>query len=120
MRASAIVVRTYLRPISESAHSALACSNPTRLISRSMEAAKPGKTKPSLRPDALQATRRPSTTTTDLARRGEPGKARADHTDIDVDIEGEPAARGRRHHGRRVPGRHVGGSLGERHLFFPG
>src|SRR5262249_23544918 len=69
MRASAIVVRTYLWPISESAHSALACSNPTRLISLSMDAAKPGKTKPSLRPDALQAMRRLSNTTTDHPRR---------------------------------------------------
>ena len=56
----------------------------------------------------------------DLARRGEPGKARADHADIDVEIEGERPARGRRHHARRVPGRHVGGSLGRVHLFFPG
>src|SRR5262252_4348582 len=69
MRASAIVVRTYLRPISESAHSALACSNPTRLISLSMDAAKPGRTKPSLRPDALQAMRRLSNTTTEHPRR---------------------------------------------------
>ncbi len=56
----------------------------------------------------------------DLACRGEPGKARADHADIDVEIEGERPARGRRHHTRRVPGRHVGGSLGRVHLFFPG
>src|SRR5262249_22565338 len=69
MRASAMAVRTYLRPISESAHSALACSNPTRLISLSMDAAKPGRTKPSLRPDALQAMRRLSNTTTEHPRR---------------------------------------------------
>ena len=47
-------------------------------------------------------------------------EARADHADFDVEIEGERPARGRRHHGRRVPGRHVGRSLGRVHVFSPG
>ena len=41
----------------------------------------------------------------ELARRGQPGKAGADDADVDVEIEGQRPAHGRRHHGRRVPGR---------------
>src|SRR5262249_57735199 len=47
-------------------------------------------------------------------------KARADHADLDIEIESERPARGRRNHGRRVPGRHVGRSLGRVHVFSPG
>ena len=69
MRASAMASRTYLTPISESAHSARACAMPTRAATRSMDSAKPGSTKPSLRPDAFQARRCASSTATDQPRR---------------------------------------------------
>ena len=54
----------------------------------------------------------------DLARGGQAGEAAADHADVDVEVEGERPALGRRHHGRGVPGRRVGRRLGRVHVFF--
>ena len=56
----------------------------------------------------------------ELARGGQPGKAGADDADVDVEIEGQRPAHGRRHHGRRVPGGRVGCRLGRVHVFFLG
>ena len=90
---SRLAVRTYSKPVSDSAHSALARSSPTRSTMVSGSAPNPGSTKPVLRPDAFQATRRASSTTTDQPRRTisraavRPGKPCADDTDIDVEID---------------------------------
>src|SRR5687767_14536927 len=64
-----MVVRTYSTPASESDHSTLASSSPTRLTTASMPQAKPGSTKPVLRPEAFQAIACASITTTDQPRR---------------------------------------------------
>ena len=54
---------------SDSSHNAFARSNPTRSTMRAIPSAKPGKTKPQLRPEALQAMRWDSSTATDQPRR---------------------------------------------------
>ena len=55
----------------------------------------------------------------DLACDGQAGQPAADHADLDVEIEGECAALGSRHHGRGVPARRVARPLGRVHVFFP-
>ena len=67
---------------------------------------------------AFQYSDRPAATR-DLARGRKPGQAPPDHTDVDIEIEGERPAHGGRHHGRGVPGRRVGRPLGRVHVFFP-
>ena len=68
MLVSRMVDLTYSTPASDSFHNALACFSPTRSTMRGRPSAKPGKTKPQLRPEALQAMSWDSSTATDLPR----------------------------------------------------
>ena len=121
MAVSWMVVAHVIGARPDSAHSALAWSRPTRATTRPSAAAKPGSTKPVLRPDAFQATRRASSTTTDQPRRAtsravvRPASPAADHADIDVDVGQRRPALGHRHRGVAVPARCVGRPPGRVH-----
>ena len=67
---------------------------------------------------ALQHRDRPSAPC-DLAGGRQTGKAGANDADVSIEIVGERRARGRRHHGGRVPGRRIGRALGGVHVSSP-
>ena len=118
---SRAALRTYSAPASERAHSALACSRPTRSISASALTANPGSTTPVLRPEALQATLCASSTTTDQPSRAtsratvRPARP-APMTQTSTSSSTVSRAAGRAFHpGRGIPVRPVGLRFGGQH-----
>ena len=109
MPVSAIRLRTYSTPSSDSAHSSFVCSRPQRSRTLCTSCEKPGTTKPVLRPDAFQAMRRASSSATERPRRPissavvKSRQPTADHADIDIEIEGQRRPAPRRSCRRGIP-----------------